>query len=107
MPGKRAREGYLLIDHRNSPGVPAEMMVALGLDPGAGRGTWESPTVSCCHCNTVVILNPLRTRARGYCPKCDGYVCDSPGCSAECRPFEKTLDDLQAQIERGAHLLGG
>lgn len=107
MPGKRKQEGYLLLDHRNSPGVPDEMMVSVGLGPGAGHGVYESPTVTCCHCNTVVILNPMRTRARGYCPKCDAYVCDNPACSAECRPFVKQLDDLQALIEKGAHLLGG
>lgn len=107
MAGKRKQEGYLLIDHRNSPGVPPELMVGMGLDPNAGRGVYESPTVTCCHCGTVVVLNPARTRPRGYCSKCDSYVCDSPACSAECKPLSKTLDDLQAQIEKGAHLLGG
>ena len=55
----------------------------------------EFATVTCCHCNTVVILNPLRTRKRGYCAKCDAYICDNPGCGLECRSFEKLLDFVQ------------
>ena len=107
MPGKRAKEGYLLIDHRDSPGLPPEMVLPLGLDPNAGRGRFESATVTCCHCGTVVILNPLRTRARGHCWKCDAYVCDNPACSRECRPLAQQFDELEKQALAGAHLLGG
>lgn len=89
-----------MIDHRFSPGIPADLLHAAGLSRvatavGPDR-LWESATVTCLHCNTVVILNPERTRPRGYCAKCDGYVCDSPGCGMECRPFAKLLDEVQA-----------
>ena len=102
MLSKRSREGYLLIDHRNSPGVPRELMRQAGLDlAGAPGAVFESATITCCHCNAVVILNPLRTRPRNHCRRCDHYVCDNPACSAECRPFSKTIDDAQEAASRG------
>jgi len=93
----KRREGYLLIDNRNSPGVSLDMIRASGKDvPFAAPGIqYESATVTCSHCNAVVVLNPARTRPRGYCPKCNGYVCDTPQCGLECRSFEKLIDELQ------------
>lgn len=98
MSSLRIQEGYLLIDNRFSPGVTEEFVHASGKDApvvGADR-IWESATVTCSHCNAIVILNPNRSRPRGYCRKCDSYVCDKPGC-AECLPFEKTIDTLREQ----------
>lgn len=94
---KQRHEGYLLIDNRNSPGVSEELLRATGKDfafapPGK---LFESATVTCSHCNAVVVLNPDRTRPRGYCAKCDHYVCDHPACGLECTPFKQILEDLQ------------
>jgi hypothetical protein len=77
-------------------------MERLGLDcPSVPGGIkMESPTITCAHCNTIVVLNPLRTRARGYCAKCDAYVCDNPACNAECKPFSMKLDRLESQYYR-------
>jgi hypothetical protein len=109
---KPRRFGELLIDHTFSPGLTPEMVLAAGLDPrsvpavGADK-KGEFATVTCCHCNTIVILNPERTRARGYCPKCDAYCCDCHGCSPEfCNGgFDKLLDFVQEQnakmVDRG------
>ena len=103
MSSKRRHEGYLLVDHRYSPGVsPAE-----ALAPGkpapvivpAGT-TLESATITCSHCQVVVILNPNRTRPRGYCAKCDHYVCDSPLCNRECVPFAKVADAVEAAAHK-------
>ncbi len=97
MPSVSRREGYLLIDHRYSPGVTPELVAASGKNsPVVGAGqVFESATIICAHCGTGVILNPNRTRPRGYCRKCDAYVCDSPDCNAECKPLIKTLDVMQ------------
>lgn len=94
---KRRNEGYLLIDHRHSPGVSEELIRNSGLDvPIVGAGqTFESATITCSHCQAMVVLNPLRTRLRNYCAKCDHYICDNPGCNAECLPMRKVMDDLQ------------
>lgn len=93
------KEGYLLIDNRESPGVSEGLIHQSGKDAPFVRAgqMFESATVSCSHCQRIVILNPDRTRPRGYCRKCDAYICDSPGCNAECNPFEKVIAEF---IER-------
>ena len=99
MASKRSQEGYLLIDNRFGPGVSADFIRASGKDaPIVGEGgLYESATVTCAHCHSVVILRPDRTRPRGWCRRCDHYVCDSPACNVDCRPFNQVLDDLQRQ----------
>lgn len=94
---KRRHEGYLMVDHRESPEVPFNpAMVGKPESIIVGRGQlFESATVTCSHCQVVVVLNPLRTRARGYCAKCDRYVCDNPGCNRECTPFDAVIDCAQ------------
>lgn len=82
MPSLRRHEGLLLIDHSASPGTPEV--------PEGAR--LELPTVTCCHCNRVVVLNMARTRPRGYCAKCDHYVCDLPACNAECNPILQAVE---------------
>lgn len=102
MSSLRRHEGYLLIDNRDSPGVSDELMQSMGVDmpKGAGKGLFEAPTLTCSHCQVVVVLEPRRTRARGYCPKCDHYVCDR--CEAvrvatggACKPFKQIIDEAQ------------
>lgn len=95
-------EGYLLIDHRASPGMPADFYRKLGMDaPAVGEGKMlESHTLTCKHCNTPVILNPERVRARGHCRKCDGYICDPCVALRDCTPFSKILDQAESQAYR-------
>lgn len=78
MKSLASREGYLLIDHRFSPGVPEDLARKTGFDPKfLGEGKFlESATISCKHCLGTVVKNPYRIRERAYCPKCDGYLCD-------------------------------
>ncbi len=96
MSSLRRHEGYLIIDHSNSPGSPRSA------DPAhVGPGMkFESATVTCSHCHAVVILNPDRSRPRHYCPKCDHYVCDKLECVVACNPMKQTLDLMQAQASR-------
>src|SRR6266516_1750203 len=98
---KEDLEGYLMIDHRESPGLTLEQSRAAG-GPAlpVGKGSFfQSATYNCSHCSALIVKNPLRTRERGYCPKCDRYVCD--WCEAErvrsggaCRPFSKVIDEF-------------
>jgi hypothetical protein len=67
MRSLRSLEGYLLIDNRCS-----------------GEGMQEHAVLTCSHCHRQIIVNPLRTRERNHCRKCHAYVCDNPGCNAEC-----------------------
>ena len=84
---KRSFEGQIYVDHRASPGLPADFARANGLDPAlVGEGSlFEAPTYTCPHCGTVVIINQRRTRERSYCKKCDNYLCDNCE-AARCHP---------------------
>lgn len=48
--------------------------------------------MTCAHCNRGVMLNPERKRARGWCRRCDNYVCDFAVCRAECNPIIQGLE---------------
>ena len=67
--------GYLYIDNRPS-----------------GGQLLEFNTLTCAHCNTVVVLNPERKRRREWCHKCNAYICDSVGCNAECNPIQQGVE---------------
>ena len=103
MGSKRSREGELLIDHRASPGLtPAQILPDV---PAVPKGElYESAVVVCGHCQCAIILNPQRTRERGWCAKCDKYLCDA--CTErlhrtlECRDMERVFDQVQNAIER-------
>lgn len=88
-----------MIDHQASPGLPADFLQKCGLVgpsvPGGVR--FECSTLTCCHCPTVVPINPKRSRALPYCSKCDAYVCENPSCHTYCTPYTKILDDAEKQ----------
>lgn len=79
---KRRREGYLMVDHRASPGTPMY----------SGGIKHEMPTQKCPHCGTHVIINPNRVREREYCRQCDFYICDNCG-------LERKLPDYVHKTE--------
>lgn len=70
--------GYLVIDHRFSPGVPEEVARRSGFDPALLREgkLLEADTFQCKHCLGTVVKHKMRVRPRGYCPSCDGHLCD-------------------------------
>lgn len=83
MASLRRHEGALLIDNRLSGGACVEV-----------------PTLTCHHCHRQVIVNPLRTRERAYCPKCDHGICDPCALArkingGECRPLNAVIEQLQ------------
>lgn len=90
--------GYFMIDHRASPGISqTQAELTPGMIPVGEGNMFERDIKTCIHCQAVVVLNPLRTRPRNWCAKCDKYICDSPICNMECRPYVKMLDDLDKQ----------
>jgi hypothetical protein len=104
MNSKRRHEGYLLVDHRFSPGIAPELAAAVGMPANAGTGLFEAPTYTCSHCQRVVVLNPNRLRPREYCAKCNHYICD--GCAklkavtGECRTFKQIIEETQEAASR-------
>src|ERR1700691_5120189 len=86
---ERSLEGYLMIDHRESPGLN---------HPQLGPGSFvERATRNCGQCERLVVLNPKRTRDRASCPKC-GYLCDDCGTSHKLTgrfyPMVRRIDDF-------------
>jgi hypothetical protein len=120
MKSKRAHEGYLLLDHRDSPGLPMDFVAEVNsrssappLPAGAGRGLFEAPTITCSHCQKGVVINPLRNRERAYCAKCDHYICDDP-CGLDykisggvCRSYKALTERLYEQAIKGGGLING
>src|SRR5216684_3441932 len=103
---KRDLEGYVEVDHRNSPGISAEQAHSVGSKLAVPGGTvFKSPTIMCTHCQYQIILNPKRTRSRGYCRSCDHDICDR--CSLlmklghPCRPFAKLIEDYLSSVLKG------
>lgn len=93
-------EGEIFIDHRASPGIPPAQARQMGYDPAhvAEGRLFEAATMTCQHCQAIVIKNPGRDRERAYCMACAGaYICDL--CDAERRkpdyqhlPMKKIVD---------------
>jgi hypothetical protein len=78
MSSLKRYEGYLMVDHRASPGITEEFARTNGFEgPIASEGKMvESATLTCVHCGTGFVKNPERFRPRAHCKKCDRYVCD-------------------------------
>lgn len=113
MLSKKRHEGYLMIDNRNNEGVPQALIrasnpAAADLPPSLGVGLFEAPTITCSHCQVIVVLNPLRNRERPFCMKCNHYICD--GCGAimaqtkACKPFREFIEEVQEQAVRAEQL---
>ena len=104
-----AKEGYLLVDHRASPGLPENVARFAGYDPAhCGEGKlFEAATMTCSHCKVSVVKNPLRTRERSKCSKCGWhYICDI--CAADMDrpdyshlPYDKLRDETLEMGMRG------
>lgn len=91
------RENYMMIDHRAGPGMPENYSRAFGLPLLPAGKLVEMATLTCGHCTGQVLINPDRTRDRGFCPKCFCYLCDS--CVAisrepdyQHRPWKQVVD---------------
>lgn len=100
---KRSLEGWLMIDHRASPGINrADLAPGFDAPVVPGGKLFESATMMCAHCNGMVILNPDRTRERGNCWKCDRYICDLCAATGECRPYMQYVDEMLALASKGS-----
>ena len=96
MFSKRELEGYVMIDHRESPGLDHPLL---------GKGTlFQAPTYNCSHCQRLVIINPKRNRERANCTKCDHIICDECGTNMRltgiCRPFKQIVDEWWDRVSK-------
>jgi hypothetical protein len=82
-------------------------MITAGRRRPGGYGHWfngnapdiERDSITCCHCNSVVFVEPLQPAedVTGWCMRCMRFICLNCAAHGECVPFEKRLD----QMERG------
>ena len=100
--------GYLMVDHRASPGLSELEARQAGYDPklsGEGK-VYEADTMTCSHCKCVVVKNPFRVRERPHCFQCDHYICDICAVKAKTEdthmPFSKYLDITLTQAINGS-----
>lgn len=108
MSSLKRHEGYLLVDHSASPGLPEDVARMMGYDPALCREgkVFEAATLTCKHCGNAWNKNPFRTRAREYCRLCDHYICD--GChELRSRPdyVHTTRDKLRDDALELGHLM--
>lgn len=106
MFAQKSREGYILIDHRASPGFTEEQAQTLNLPfhlTKEGK-VFETGSLTCSHCKNAVLKNPLRQRERAHCHKCNHYICDL--CEAQTRepdyihmPYEGVIEKLKITKE--------
>lgn len=95
---QRELEGYVRIDHRDSPGLP-------GMPFRGGGLLFEAPTLTCSHCQAIVVVNPDRARDRAHCYSCDHYICDA--CDGlrvgggACRPMKQIIDEFIDATAKG------
>lgn len=107
---KRSTEGYLLIDHTDSPGISAEQAASVRSEVVVPKGKkLETPTYNCSHCERLVIMRPDRSKIRGYCRKCDRYLCDDctlvAKVTGECSSFKRFTDRYLDSAAKGANAL--
>jgi len=103
----RQGSGYLQVDHTNSPGLsPADVAHVPGAMAVPGGTVLERDVQQCSHCQRAVVLHPLRTRDRGYCLKCNHYICDQCEtirvATGACVPFKQVLDRAAEITEKFA-----
>jgi len=96
----RARQhGVLEIDHSASPetlAVPEEQKAVFR-------------TSTCSHCGAVVVQNPQRQRERGYCPKCDHFICEAcvavrHATGGDCKTLRQVFEEMQEKAFKGKGL---
>ena len=103
-------EGYLMVDHRASPGIPAEKALRLGYHPSqvAEGQMFEAATYGCPHCGASVVKNPLRVRERAFCFQCNSNICDD--CNvARIHPdyVHHTMQEIVDKVHSGKFTLSG
>lgn len=96
--------GYLMLDNRNNQGMSEEATIKAGLPIIAQSGLFEASTITCNHCNVIVVINPERTRERPFCVKCNHYICDKcksiQVVTGECRTMAQVLDEYEASLSK-------
>lgn len=103
-------EGYVMVDHRASPGLPEKVAQRLGYHPSQVKegAMFEAATFGCPHCGGTVVKNPARVRERAFCFKCSTNICDV--CAAVSREpgyVHHTVKEIADLVHSGKYELHG
>ena len=60
----------------------------------------EEDTRQCRHCGQHVQVQPGSGKTRGYCHRCDGFICGKRECVMRCRPLERWIDEVERNYLR-------
>lgn len=103
-------EGFVMVDHRASPGIPAELAPKFGYHPSQVKegALFEAAMFGCPHCGTQVVKNPMRIRERGHCFKCNDVICDA--CTVIMRMpdyVHHTVKQVSDMVNSGKFVMSG
>ncbi len=91
MSSLRRHEGYVRIDNGFGPDMQP-------------LGVVEMVCFTCPHCNYLTVGK--KRSDRGYCQKCDDWLCNKPGCNSECNPIIRDVAIAQRNQDAGLSFLG-
>lgn len=69
------------------------------VEPGESAAE-TGETLMCVHCQKHWIIKPGSGMQRGFCFNCDGPTCGKQHCEEHCVPFEKAIEQSEAQGRR-------
>lgn len=83
---------------------PGGYLIATG--PG---GTTEADTITCAHCNAVVVVEARQDPSEmgGFCRLCMNHLCGPCADKGGCDPFEKKMERAESKDRLRRSLLGG
>lgn len=110
MRSKRNQEGYLLIDHTNSPGVSQAFAQAHNLPVGVMGGRMMESALQVCHiCGGDIVLGGDRSKMMAYCQRHDRYSCDNcvkteHETGVPHTTYQQKLEDIYEALVKGQSL---
>lgn len=63
-------------------------------------GSVGGETLMCVHCQRHWVVQPGSGMKRGFCFNCNGPTCGKKNCEEHCVPFEKAIEQIEAQGRR-------
>lgn len=67
---------------------------------GVGDDIIERDTITCKHCQRVVVVPPMSSGKPvkyDYCRNCDGWICQQCAGERRCLPWEKQMEAIEAR----------
>lgn len=70
---------------------------AVWTDPLAAGGDKERDTITCAHCNRIVVVEPRQdpSEVGGFCRMCYRHLCNPCTDLGICTPFERKLEAVE------------